>query len=160
MGTIIPFHPARVRPRPDGQQRPSTLMGSFKEVRYELLALAPRATWSAADWALNTATLHVRLTELYQAILDGKGRYLQGVSSLMERDRERDWECLIQWMAVAEAELEGLILTTTSRPARARSLHRFGEARRQLMIAIDRLEPGPTTDARPIGSSLGRVRQR
>jgi hypothetical protein len=139
MGTVIPLPTARVvyrREVPDVR-----LMRPIEALRQELLCLAPRTAWSAADWALHTATLHVRLATVGHALRNCEDQCVptsrdQDVPSV---ERNRDWSELRQCIAVAGAELEGLLLPSASQQARARSLVRFDGARHQLISMIDRL---------------------
>lgn len=65
MGPIVSLAERRERRRRGRGLREASCRACVAEhVRNELRSLAPRARWTASDWALHTAALHVDLARL------------------------------------------------------------------------------------------------
>jgi hypothetical protein len=96
-----------------------------ESVRKELRSLAPRARWTASDWALHTAALHVDLARL-------------------RRFADAEPGGLNPWLAAADAVLAELLTPCPDAAAHAQSVAGFAEVRRHLLAAMDRSD-GPCT---------------
>ena len=74
MGPIVSLAERRERRRRGRGLREASCRACVAEhVRNELRSLAPRARWTASDWALHTAALHVDLARLRRFADAGPG---------------------------------------------------------------------------------------